>query len=67
MPLQRASGGLVEAAFPRLTPIRSRSAETPVDAMVPRPDLIFFNGLGGFTPDGREYVITTAHGHVTPA
>ena len=25
-------------------------------------DLIFFNGLGGFTPDGREYVITAATG-----
>jgi cellobiose phosphorylase len=34
---------------------------------LPRRDLIFFNGLGGFTPDGREYVITTAHGQVTPA
>jgi cellobiose phosphorylase len=34
---------------------------------VPRTDLTFFNGLGGFTPDGREYVITTSHGHVTPA
>ncbi len=32
-----------------------------------RSDLIFFNGLGGFTPDGREYVITTAPGRVTPA
>jgi cyclic beta-1,2-glucan synthetase len=61
------SRGLVDAAFQRLTPIRSRRAETPAAAMVPRPDLIFFNGLGGFTPDGREYVITTAHGHVTPA
>jgi len=67
LPLQRASRGLVEAAFPRLTPTRSRRAETPVAAVVPRPDLIFFNGLGGFTPDGREYVITTARGHVTPA
>jgi cellobiose phosphorylase len=34
---------------------------------LPRRDLIFFNGLGGFTPDGREYVITTAPGQVTPA
>jgi cyclic beta-1,2-glucan synthetase len=34
---------------------------------LPRLDLTFFNGLGGFTPDGREYVITTAHGQVTPA
>ena len=30
-------------------------------------DLLFFNGFGGFSTDGREYVITTAHGHVTPA
>ncbi|MDP1635750.1 MAG: cyclic beta 1-2 glucan synthetase, partial [Gallionellaceae bacterium] len=25
------------------------------------------NGLGGFTPDGKEYVIALAHGQVTPA
>jgi cellobiose phosphorylase len=25
------------------------------------------NGIGGFTPDGREYVITTTPGRVTPA
>ena len=28
---------------------------------------IFCNGLGGFTPDGREYVITLEPGQVTPA
>ena len=33
----------------------------------PRSDLIFFNGLGGFTPDGREYIITTTERQVTPA
>ena len=33
----------------------------------PRRDLIFFNGLGGFTPDGREYIITTTRGQTTPA
>ncbi|MEI7639320.1 MAG: glycosyl hydrolase family 65 protein, partial [Syntrophus sp. (in: bacteria)] len=32
-----------------------------------RQDLMFSNGLGGFTPDGREYVISTARGQVTPA
>ena len=32
-----------------------------------RPDLILFNGLGGFTPDGREYIIALAPGQVTPA
>ena len=28
---------------------------------------MFFNGTGGFTPDGREYVISTGGGKVTPA
>ena len=26
----------------------------------PDMDLIFYNGIGGFTSDGREYVITTS-------
>ena len=59
--------GPVEVPVPRLTPTRTRRAEPPAAAALPRRDLIFFNGLGGFTPDGREYVITTAHGQVTPA
>src|SRR5207249_4906595 len=29
-------------------------------------DLIFFNGVGGFTADGREYVITTTRDDMTP-
>ena len=32
-----------------------------------RDDLIFFNGAGGFTPDGREYVITIGIDGTTPA
>jgi cyclic beta-1,2-glucan synthetase len=32
-----------------------------------RPDLVAFNGLGGFTNDGREYVITTTRDARTPA
>ena len=32
-----------------------------------RSDLTFFNGLGGFTGDGREYVITTSRAKRTPA
>ncbi len=51
---------------PRLQPIRAHHADSPAAALPARPDLIFFNGLGGFTPDGREYVITTAPGQVTP-
>lgn len=33
----------------------------------PARELVFFNGLGGFTPDGREYVISLAPGQTTPA
>jgi cellobiose phosphorylase len=34
---------------------------------LPDPERIFNNGLGGFTADGREYVITLAPGQTTPA
>ena len=33
----------------------------------PRPDLEFFNGLGGFAADGREYVTILGAGQWTPA
>jgi cyclic beta-1,2-glucan synthetase len=36
-------------------------------AAIPSPDLEFFNGLGGFTADGREYVIVLREGRWTPA
>ena len=52
--------------MPRLTPTRVYK-EVSNAAASPRGDLLFSNGLGGFTPDGREYVITTTHGQVTPA
>ena len=57
----------VEVPVPRLAPSRTGRAEPRAAAALPRRDLIFFNGLGGFTSDGREYVITTAPGQVTPA
>lgn len=34
---------------------------------LPARDRIFCNGLGGFTPDGREYVVTLEPGETTPA
>jgi cyclic beta-1,2-glucan synthetase len=36
-------------------------------APAPPPNLQFFNGLGGFSPDGREYVIALGPGQSTPA
>jgi cellobiose phosphorylase len=49
-------------------PLRAR-LWNPNDQPValPERELIFFNGLGGFTPDGREYVITLNPGDATPA
>jgi len=67
---QLDSRGLAEPRAPRLTPSRPRRPDVaPAVATVTRarPDLILFNGLGGFTPDGREYVIALAPGQVTPA
>ena len=52
--------GPVEVRVPRLKPTRSHRTELPAAAGLPRRDLILFNGLGGFTRDGREYVIMTA-------
>jgi cellobiose phosphorylase len=59
--------GPVEVRVPRLKPTRSHRAELPAATGLARRDLILFNGLGGFTRDGREYVIMTAPGQVTPA
>ena len=42
---------------PRLSPLRPRRPEPSTPPPPPtKGDLAFFNGLGGFTPDGREYV-----------
>ena len=57
----------VRPIIPVLVPTRThRPLPVTVPAM-PRKDLMFFNGTGGFTPDGREYVISTGRGQVTPA
>lgn len=60
-------GGRLADPLPgRFTPTRVRRAQAPT-APPSREDLTFFNGLGGFTPDGHEYVVTTWPGAVTPA
>lgn len=43
------------------------SEPQPVLPLQSDPALIFHNGSGGFTPDGREYVIRLAPGQTTPA
>jgi cellobiose phosphorylase len=51
----------------RFKPTRNYHHHKSDDFLQPRNDLIFFNGLGGFTPDGREYIITTSQKQSTPA
>ncbi|MGB4895775.1 MAG: hypothetical protein WBO94_14795, partial [Nitrospira sp.] len=50
----------------RFKPTRTHRADPPA-TIEPRTDLLFYNGLGGFSSDGREYVITTTAEQVTPA
>ncbi|MCK9984217.1 MAG: cyclic beta-1,2-glucan synthetase [Azoarcus sp.] len=58
---------LAEPRPPRFVPSRTPRTEGSSATAAPRRDLILFNGLGGFTPDGREYVMALAPGEVTPA
>ena len=55
-----------EIAMPRLKPSLAR-LENTTPPMAPKHDLEFDNGLGGFSRDGREYVITLKPGMATPA
>src|SRR5207249_7952974 len=41
--------------LPRLLAATPRWQAWAEPEVRPDPDLLFFNGLGGFTPDGREY------------
>ncbi len=56
---------VLESLVPALLPTRSARPDPP-KPVSPR-DLIFNNGLGGFTRDGREYVITLQARQMTPA
>ena len=59
--------GLLEKKVARLMPSRTRTAEDQqLQLIAPRADLILTNPLGGFTPDGREYIITSTAAQMTP-
>ncbi len=59
--------GSPDPLIPALTPTRSPFRNSHELAPLPPRELVFHNGLGGFTPDGREYVITLAPDQMTPA
>jgi cyclic beta-1,2-glucan synthetase len=57
--------GTLEPLIPLLMPSRSPQ-HSPAGPLATR-ELIFQNGVGGFTRDGHEYVIILEPGQVTPA
>lgn len=65
---------LIEQVDRRVSPERVSDLLEPtqqayIEPVVPQAsrELIFNNGLGGFTPSGHEYVVTLAPGQTTPA
>jgi cellobiose phosphorylase len=55
---------VLEPVVPILKPTRSESEEPPFP--LTQRELIFPNGLGGFTRDGHEYISTLQPGQMTP-
>jgi len=56
---------VLDPLVPLLMPSRTVRSDSPTP--LPSRELIFENGLGGFTRDGHEYVITLHPGQMTPA
>jgi cyclic beta-1,2-glucan synthetase len=46
---------------------KPRAADSELQLSRPSPGIEYFNGLGGFTDDGREYVTILGPGQSTPA
>jgi len=60
----RAERPETAAVFPGPRPTATKP---PADVPFLHPDVEFFNGLGGFAADGREYVTILGEGQWTPA
>ncbi|OFY07564.1 MAG: cyclic beta 1-2 glucan synthetase [Bacteroidetes bacterium GWE2_41_25] len=59
--------GYVDTSVSNFKPTTTYKPNLKSDEILPRLDLKFYNGIGGFTTDGREYVITTSKDRKTPA
>ncbi|EQD43069.1 putative carbohydrate binding domain protein, partial [mine drainage metagenome] len=55
-----------ENSAPKLVPVSLPLKQSP-SGNIQRTDLGFFNGIGGFTGDAREYVMTLGIGRTPPA
>jgi cellobiose phosphorylase len=56
-----------ELMLPAHRPTKKQTYPIRPSAPAAKQDLAYFNGLGGFSQDGREYVITQMAGQSTPA
>ncbi len=59
--------GWNEIPMPSLIPTRTHNRETDPGLSTSGEDLLYFNGIGGFSPDGKEYLIFTGKEKITPA
>jgi len=64
-PLQQQLAAAAES-LPQPAFVPARTAHEEPSAPLPFLELPYFNGLGGFTPDGREYAIYLKPGGTTP-
>ena len=64
---RRSPREIPESSFTRLPSTRTRRKDPMPASALPTRELLFFNGIGGFSKDGREYIITTTKGQPTPA
>lgn len=67
MAAQASASGSVEQRAPLADQEEEESASSSTTDTQQHSDLLFNNGLGGFSADGREYVITLEPGQTTPA
>lgn len=62
----------IEPQVPKFAPSQPRAGllsrrEPETAAELPEVEMLFRNGIGGFTPDGKEYIILTTAETPTPA
>ncbi|TMH31240.1 MAG: cyclic beta 1-2 glucan synthetase [Betaproteobacteria bacterium] len=58
---------IVERRVPHFVATRPAETTRPAPPKAPPRGLVFYNGTGGFTPDGREYVVAPGAGQRPPA
>lgn len=65
---ENISRALIKPARPpRLLPLQGFAERRDKSIALPEHERVLFNGLGGFTPSGHEYIITIKSGQETPA